>query len=170
MRLHIFLGTSVLLTSGLLPFAHARVFTPEDLFRLEALAGAVPSPDDRTPAIVRVRAKLAAVMHMRTFMSGRDRSGQFRMGVPPWKDMDRYVRNSPISFVDRVGTPVMIVQGDQDYVPIQQGEEFFTALYRQNKPAIFVRYWGEGHILESPANISDLWRHIYEWLDRYLPQ
>ncbi|MEB2360317.1 MAG: S9 family peptidase [Bryobacteraceae bacterium] len=97
-------------------------------------------------------------------------SGQFRMGVPPWKDMDRYVRNSPISFVDRVETPVMIVQGDQDYVPIQQGEEFFTALYRQNKSAIFVRYWGEGHILESPANISDLWRRIYEWLDRYLPE
>ncbi|MBA3975775.1 MAG: hypothetical protein C0504_16340 [Candidatus Solibacter sp.] len=95
-------------------------------------------------------------------------SGQFRMGAPPWEDPLRYTRNSPISFVDRVSTPVMIVQGDQDYVPIQQGEEFFSALYRQRKPAIFVRYWGEGHIVESPANIKDVWKRIYEWLSRYL--
>jgi dipeptidyl aminopeptidase/acylaminoacyl peptidase len=47
-------------------------------------------------------------------------------------------------------------------------EEFFTALFRQNKPAVFVRYWGEGHILESPANITDLWKRIYQWLERYL--
>ncbi len=95
-------------------------------------------------------------------------SGQFRMGAPPWEDAARYARNSPISFVDRVSAPVMIVQGDQDYVPIQQGEEFFTALYRQRRPAAFVRYWGEGHILESPANIKDMWHRVYEWLSRYL--
>src|SRR5437868_6787814 len=29
---------------------------------------------------------------------------------------------------------------------------FFTGLFRQNKPAVFVRYSGQGHILESPAN------------------
>jgi dipeptidyl aminopeptidase/acylaminoacyl peptidase len=95
-------------------------------------------------------------------------SGQFRMGVPPWKDMERYVRNSPITYAERVTTPLMIVQGDMDYVPIQQGEEFFTALYRQNKAASFVRYWGEGHIIESPANVSDLWTRIYAWLAQFV--
>lgn len=95
-------------------------------------------------------------------------SGQFRMGAPPWEDLDRYIRNSPISRADRVTTPVMIVQGDMDYVPIQQGEEFFTALFRQNKAALFVRYWGEGHILESPANIKDFWDRVYDWLKRYV--
>ena len=95
-------------------------------------------------------------------------SGQFRMGGPPWSDMERYIRNSPISHADRVRTPVMIVQGDQDYVPIQQGEEFFSALFRQNKSAVFVRYWGEGHSFESPANITDLWQRIHQWLGRYL--
>lgn len=93
-------------------------------------------------------------------------SGQFRMGSPPWEDAERYVRNSPITYVDRVRTPVLIMQGDQDYVPIQQGEEFFSALFRQNKEAVFVRYWGEGHAFESPANISDMWARIYEWLSQ----
>ena len=95
-------------------------------------------------------------------------SGQFRMGAPPWQDMERYTRNSPITYAGRVATPLLIVQGDMDYVPIQQGEEFFTALYRQNKPASMVRYWGEGHIIESPANVADMWAKIYAWLGRYL--
>ena len=90
------------------------------------------------------------------------------MGVPPWKDPDRYIRNSPLTYASKVTTPLLIVQGDMDYVPIQQGEEFFSALYRQNKPASFVRYWGEGHILESPANITDLWTRLFAWLARYL--
>lgn len=95
-------------------------------------------------------------------------AGQIRMGNPPWKDFERYIRNSPLSYVERIETPLMIVQGDLDYVSMQQGEQVFTALYRQNKRARFVRYWGEGHVLESPANIRDLWRRIYEWFDSLL--
>jgi len=87
------------------------------------------------------------------------------MGGPPWKDLQRYVRNSPISYIDRVHTPVLIIHGDLDPVPIEQDEEFFTALYRQNKRAVFVRYWGEDHLLTSPANIRDMWGRIYAWFD-----
>jgi dipeptidyl aminopeptidase/acylaminoacyl peptidase len=94
-------------------------------------------------------------------------NGQVAMGVPPWKDPVRYYRNSPINFVDRVTTPLMIIQGDIDYVPLQQGEEFFTSLYRQGKRAEFVRYWGEGHIPASPANIEDLWTRIFAWFDEF---
>ncbi|MGJ5814148.1 alpha/beta fold hydrolase [Paludibaculum fermentans] len=103
------------------------------------------------------------LLHMTLLESGQD-----RMGGPPSQAIERYLRNSPITQVDRVTTPVLIAQGDQDYVPIQQGEEFFTSLYRQNKPADFVRYWGEGHIIESPANIEDVWRRIFAWLEQYL--
>lgn len=95
-------------------------------------------------------------------------SGQFRMGNPPWKDVGRYLRNSPIFYVDRVGTPLMIIQGDMDFVAILQGEQFFTALYRQGKRASFVRYWGEGHVLESPANVRDMWHRIFAWFDEFL--
>ncbi|WP_319421116.1 S9 family peptidase [Pleurocapsa sp. FMAR1] len=90
-------------------------------------------------------------------------SGQTAMGNPPWKNLGRYLRNSPIFAVDRVQTPLMIIQGDMDYVPIQQGEEFFASLYRQGKRAEFVRYWGEGHVLSSPANIKDMWERIFAW-------
>jgi dipeptidyl aminopeptidase/acylaminoacyl peptidase len=91
--------------------------------------------------------------------------GQLRMGAAPWQDAARYVRNSPIFTVDRIHTPLLIVQGDLDFVGIQQGEEMFTALYRLGRRARFVRYWGEGHGVESPANIRDLWRRMTDWLE-----
>jgi hypothetical protein len=62
----------------------------------------------------------------------------------------------------------MIIQGDMDLsVSIQQGEEFFRSLQRQGKRAEFVRYWGEGHVLQSPANIRDAWNRIFAWFDEF---
>ncbi len=102
------------------------------------------------------------------FMMWLFENGQARMGRPPWEDLGRYLRNSPIFYVDRVDTPLLIIQGDMDYVAMQQGEEFFNALYRQGKRAEFVRYWGEGHVLESPANIADMWQKLFGWFDEFL--
>jgi dipeptidyl aminopeptidase/acylaminoacyl peptidase len=86
---------------------------------------------------------------------------------PPWKNLGVYLRNSPMTYVDRVRTPLLIIHGDMDYLPIEQGEAFFNALYRQGKRARFVRYWGEGHILSSPANVRNMWTQIYAWLDEF---
>ncbi|MEP7383593.1 MAG: prolyl oligopeptidase family serine peptidase [Gemmatimonadota bacterium] len=108
--------------------------------------------------------------HEDLFMDGLIESAQVRMGSPPWRDLNRYIRNSPIFFVDRVETPLMIIQGDQDYVAMQQGEEFFKALYRQGKRASFVRYWGEGHVFTSPANIRDMWSRVFAWFDEFSPR
>ncbi len=99
---------------------------------------------------------------------GLAETGQLRMGAPPWQDAERYMRNSPLFAAGDVNTPVLIIQGDMDYVPIQQGEQFFSALYRQGKRARFVRYWGEGHVLQSPANIQDMWQRIVVWFDELL--
>lgn len=93
---------------------------------------------------------------------------QYRMGAPPWEDMDRYVRNSPITHVENVETPLLLVHGDLDFVGIQQAEEFFSALYRQGKRARFLRYWGEGHGIGSTANARDMWEQVFDWLDQHL--
>ena len=91
------------------------------------------------------------------------------MGGPPSTNMKRYLLNSPISFVERVETPLLIIQGDFDAESqIQQAEEFFTGLYRQNKRARFVRYFGEGHVVQRPANVRDMWNQIFSWFDEFL--
>jgi dipeptidyl aminopeptidase/acylaminoacyl peptidase len=90
--------------------------------------------------------------------------GYYRAGAPPWAAPDRYITNSPIFQVGRVHTPIMLVQGENDFVPVQQSEEYFSALYRQNKRAQFVRYYGEEHTISGRANILDFWRRAEDWL------
>ena len=106
--------------------------------------------------------------HEHLFRMALTESGQIRMGGPPWEDAERYIRNSPLFHADRVETPLLIIQGDMDYVPIEQGEHFFTGLYRQRKRARFARYWGEGHVFQGPANIREMWQDIYGWFDEFL--
>ena len=90
------------------------------------------------------------------------------MGVPPWKDPERYIRNSPLFSADKIQTPLMLIHGDDDFVDVGQPQELFNALQRQGKDSVFVRYWGEGHTFGSPANIRDMWQRIFAWFDDYL--
>jgi len=71
---------------------------------------------------------------------------------------------SPLSYVDRIRTPVLLVKGEADFIPVQQAEEVFTALYRQGKRVRLVRYFGEGHTIAARANVLDLWRQFESWL------
>jgi len=90
------------------------------------------------------------------------------LDAPPWQEPELYVDNSPVMHVDKVNTPILMIHGDLDVVPIQSAEQFFSGLYRLNKTAQFVRYWGEGHNITRPANVADLWQRSYAWLDRFL--
>ncbi|HYR09403.1 MAG TPA: prolyl oligopeptidase family serine peptidase, partial [Longimicrobium sp.] len=87
---------------------------------------------------------------------------------PPWVDRARYERNSPVMYLERVHTPVLIAQGDMDSVPLTEGEQVFTHLYRMGRRARFVRYWGEAHDFGSPANIRHLWNEVGAWFDAHL--
>ena len=100
--------------------------------------------------------QLRALMLERGFMG---------LGGPPWAQRERYLHNSPIMRADKVETPVMLVHGTIDFIPIQQAEEFFTALMRQDKRAVLVRYHGEEHGPVTRENILDLWKRIPRWLD-----
>jgi dipeptidyl aminopeptidase/acylaminoacyl peptidase len=115
-----------------------------------------------------VRERFTDTPHETLFMPMHSEGGQFSLGAPPWDNLWRYLRNSPLFFIDRVHTPVLIVQGDQDFVSMTQSEEFFTGLYRQGKRARFIRYWGEDHVISSPANVRHMWGEIFTWFDTYL--
>jgi dipeptidyl aminopeptidase/acylaminoacyl peptidase len=95
-------------------------------------------------------------------------NGQRNFGGPPWERTEAYIQNSPILYATRIHTPLLIIQGDFDYVPIQQGEEMYSALLRLNKRCRFVRYWTQGHKFDNPTSIRDKWQEIYDWLDQFL--
>ena len=90
--------------------------------------------------------------------------GPMGLGGPPWMEPDRYRENSPILRAPKVETPLLLIHGDLDFVPIQQAEEFFTALFRQDKRARLLRYAGEGHTIADRENVLDLWRRMEMWL------
>lgn len=107
--------------------------------------------------------RVSAIMRMWNY-----ESGQGGMGVPPWKDLEKYRRNSPIVHSGEFRTPILFIHGDLDVnVPIEQSTEMFQSLLRQGKTAQFVRYWGEAHSLVSPANVTDMWSRIINWCDKY---
>ena len=90
--------------------------------------------------------------------------------TPPVQDERGYETNSPITYVDRVQTPLLMVHGTlDDRGSIQQAEEFFYGLYAQGKTAKLLRYGGESHsIAQSPANVRDAFHEIVAWFDKYL--
>jgi dipeptidyl aminopeptidase/acylaminoacyl peptidase len=97
-----------------------------------------------------------------------DEISQLRMGVPPWIDPNRYVRNSPLLHVDQIHTPLLIIEGGRDDATHTQNEELFTALYRLGRRTEFVLYPFEGHAVESTGDLMDMWHRMFAWLDRYL--
>jgi dipeptidyl aminopeptidase/acylaminoacyl peptidase len=90
--------------------------------------------------------------------------GAMGLGGPPWAEPGRYRANSPIHLADKVTTPLMLIHGELDFIPIQQAEEFFTALFRQDKRATLLRYAGENHTIAGRANVLDMWRRLEAWL------
>jgi dipeptidyl aminopeptidase/acylaminoacyl peptidase len=96
--------------------------------------------------------------------------GQGRMGGLPWRDPDRYIRNSPFYRLDKVVAPILLLHGDLDPISVMQAERTYAALYRLGKDARLVRFFGDAHVPASPANIRVRWRETFAWLDRTMTQ
>ncbi|MGH7560248.1 MAG: prolyl oligopeptidase family serine peptidase [Gemmatimonadales bacterium] len=95
--------------------------------------------------------------------------GYYGAAAPPWEEPARYRENSPITRVASIRTPLLLIHGDADFIPVQQAEEMFSALYRQDRRVRLVRYAGEGHTISARANVLDMWRRIAAWLEETMP-
>ncbi|MBZ5726285.1 MAG: prolyl oligopeptidase family serine peptidase [Acidobacteriia bacterium] len=94
---------------------------------------------------------------------------QSRIGGSIWQYPTRFIENSPIFWVDRVQTPVMILQNDgDDAVPWYQGVEFFLALRRLGKEVYLFNYNGQPHGLRSRPDQKDYTIRLQQYFDHYL--
>ncbi|MCH7403370.1 prolyl oligopeptidase family serine peptidase [Belliella kenyensis] len=94
---------------------------------------------------------------------------QSRIGGTLWEKPLYYIENSPLFFMDRVNTPVLIMHNDEDgAVPWYQGIEMFMALKRLDKPAWLLQYNGEDHNLVQRKNRKDLSIRLSQFFDHYL--
>ncbi len=97
--------------------------------------------------------------------------GQGRMGGTPWQFRERYIENSPIFYLDRIETPLFIVNGSADtVVPSFLGDQVFVGLRRLGKEVVYAKYDGEGHSVNGwkYANQLDFTRRMIAWFDKYL--
>jgi len=98
-------------------------------------------------------------------------TGQGRMGGSPWEFRERYLENSPIHYLDRVQTPLLIIHGGKDdAVPVYLADQVFTGLRRLGKAVTYARYEGEGHWegTWSASNQLDALNREIAWFDRFL--
>ncbi|MGH9843176.1 MAG: prolyl oligopeptidase family serine peptidase [Blastocatellia bacterium] len=86
----------------------------------------------------------------------------------PWTT-DSYRKWSPMTFVDRVKTPILITHGERDLrVPISQAEQYYRALRKRGVEVVFLRYPREGHGIQEPNHVIDLANRQLEWFDSHL--
>ena len=93
--------------------------------------------------------------------------------APPFLDPEDYKQRSPITYIQNVKTPLMLVLGEADYrtPPGAGGEEMFRALKYLKRPVIMVRFPGESHELSrsgQPWHRVERLQHIVGWFDKYL--
>ncbi|HTX30338.1 MAG TPA: S9 family peptidase [Solirubrobacteraceae bacterium] len=121
----------------------------------------------------RAGAALAAVIDMTSMALTTDvpEFSNFSMGGTPWDRRDEYDKRSPLTYLPRVNTPVLVVHWEGDIrVPIGQGEELYTGLRVLGKEAEFLRYPGGFHISRTPSQAVDFVKRLLDWNRRHDPR
>ena len=96
-------------------------------------------------------------------------TGQQRMEVPLYEDLQAYIRNSAVFGVSSMTTPLLIEVGDSDgTVFFHQGVELYNIARRARKDVVLIEYAGEDHGLRKKANQVDYQRRIFQWFGHYL--
>lgn len=90
---------------------------------------------------------------------------------PPWEErgLENLLRSSPIIHAKGVTTPTLFVHGESDHrVPIEEAEQMYVALRKQQVPAKFVRYPDSYHGGWTPWRmVHRMWVQL-EWWEQWL--
>jgi dipeptidyl aminopeptidase/acylaminoacyl peptidase len=91
----------------------------------------------------------------------------------PFQDPEEYRRRSPVTYIDRVTTPLMLIEGESDLrTPTDAGGGvMFRALKALHKPAVMVLFPGETHELSrsgKPSHRIARLQNIVDWFDEWL--
>lgn len=85
----------------------------------------------------------------------------------PWRDAEDYLARSPLSLVDQVTTPVLVIQGAEDYrTPVDQGLQYYAALRMLDKEARLALFPTSGHSFARqgpPAQRVQRMEVILDW-------
>ena len=96
-------------------------------------------------------------------------TGQQRMEVPLWEDLQAYIRNSAVFNVHNMTVPTLIEVGTVDgTVWWHQGLELYSLGRRAGKNVVMIEYANEDHGLAQRRNQQDYQQRILQWFGHYL--
>ncbi|MGH9958992.1 MAG: S9 family peptidase, partial [Pyrinomonadaceae bacterium] len=93
--------------------------------------------------------------------------------APPFEDPEDYKARSPLTYINKVQTPLMLILGEADWrTPTGPGgEQMFRALKYRKIPTVMVRFPNESHELSrsgQPWHRVERLQHIVGWFDKWL--
>src|SRR5205823_210633 len=127
---------------------------------------------DRFQAAVSER----ACNNLLTMEHTSDVAGSFRteIGVSHLDNPDEYLRQSPITYVRDMHTPLLIIHSENDLrCAVEQAEDLFVALRMLGRTPEFLRFPGESHELSragAPKHRIQRAEAILEFFGRKLRQ
>jgi dipeptidyl aminopeptidase/acylaminoacyl peptidase len=87
----------------------------------------------------------------------------------PWENRASYASHSPITFADRVTTPLLLQHGEVDpRVPISGAWKFYRTLKTMGKTVEFDIYPRGGHVLREPQQQRAQMLRNVEWFSRWI--
>lgn len=97
---------------------------------------------------------------------------EFEFFGKPWDNPTLYDALSPMRYVDRVRTPTLMIQSEEDYrAPIEDAEQWYMALRKRGVPVEFVRYPRSTHELSrsgEPWLLVDRLGRLRQWFTYWL--
>ena len=93
-------------------------------------------------------------------------------GGTPWDKRETYTKWSPITYIDKCHTPLLVIHSEQDLrCNIEQGDQMYLALKFLKREVEYVRFPEEPHGLSRhgrPDRREERLKFIINWFDKYL--
>jgi dipeptidyl aminopeptidase/acylaminoacyl peptidase len=101
-------------------------------------------------------------------------NGNWEWPGAPWESTAFYMERSPISYVDRITTPLLIVHSSDDHrCALEQAEQLYHALKFLKRPVEWTLFRSECHEMSRagrPANRVERLRRVLGWFNRHIPR
>ena len=96
----------------------------------------------------------------------------WEFGGAPWENRDAYIKWSPMTYIEKCTTPLLIIHSEFDLrCNIEQGDQMFTALKYLKRDVEYVRFPEEPHGLSRhgrPDRREARLKFIVDWFNKYL--
>ncbi len=96
--------------------------------------------------------------------------GPGEVGPTPFENLEELWKASPLAYAERVTTPTQVVAGEDDRrCPIEQAEQYYTALKHFGVPTEFLRYPGPHSFSTQgrPELRRDRLERLFNWFERF---